>query len=274
MSTSQAAVYINSTHTAVVVGKTATHVLYIPLASLKVEKVSLKEFSADWVAYPEYPVRRAAQVYLQAGGYRPIAPQAREHLEAIVADPATEYPTFDVLQSTMQGIKMAKSPATRSAASGKEAVKGKPVARASDHAALDKIVVQARTAGPKGKPVVTPIDALKAGKPAPKGKAVAEPAVKAAAKSAPVAAKGKPVAAADAAKPTRNRIPDDVKYVVVDTARVKRGFLQEFVTAAQGMKVFTREKLEANFAERGGDTRTYFPYCVGKGIFGQAPAKA
>jgi hypothetical protein len=265
MSTFTPAVYRDSTHTAIVIGRTDTHFLYVPLASLKVEKISHKDFASEWVAYPEYPVRRAAEVYLRAGDYRQIPAQTREHLNRIVADPATEYQVFESSSTIIKGTAtMAKSPATRNGMSSvKEALahKGKPV----------KATAPAVDAKPKGKPATTPAEALKKGTPVVKtdGKPAAAAPVAAKGKPAP-AVKGKPAAAAAGDKPARNRIPDDVKYKVVDTSRVKRGFLAEFVAKAQTLKVFTREKLEAEFSERGGDTRTYFPYCVGKAIFDKA----
>jgi hypothetical protein len=280
MSTFTPAVYRDNTHTAIVIDRTDTHFLYVPLASLKIEKISHKDFASEWVAYPEYPVRRAAEVYLRAGDYRQIPAQTREHLNRIVADPATEYQVFESSSTIIKGTAtMAKSPATRNGMSSvKEALapKGKPV----------KATAPAVDAKPKGKPATTPAEALKKGTPvvktdgkpvtaATKGKPAPASPVGKPAPAAPVgkpapAVKVKPAAAAAGDKPARNRIPDDVKYKVVDTSRVKRGFLAEFVAKAQTLKVFTREKLEAEFSERGGDTRTYFPYCVGKAIFDKA----
>lgn len=272
MTTSQCAVYMDGTHSAIVLERGATHVTFIPLSSLAVEKAALKAFDAVYVQYPDYPVRRAAEVYLRAGDYRPIPPQTREHLKRIVADPATAYTTFETTQPTEEGkTKMASTKPTATAKTAAAARNGM------------SSVTEAVTKAPKGKPAAkaapaTPAEALKAavkGKPAPAktapaAKAAPEPKGKPAAKAAaPVAAKGKPAAAAEGAKP-RNRIAEDVKYKVIDTSRVKRGFLAEFVAKAQSLKVFTREKLEAEFATRGGDTRTYFPYAVGKGIFGLA----
>jgi hypothetical protein len=246
-----AAVYRDSSHSAIVVDRTEAHTYFIPLATLKVEKLSNKTFDADWAVYPEYPVRRAAEVYLGAGQYRTIPVQVREHLTRIVADPATVYPTFE---STQGKSKMAsKAPAPRNGINSVVESSKKPVKAAAAPVA-DK------------KPVAAAKPPVKAAAPAAKSAPVKAAAP---AKAAPVAAKAPAKAAAvEGAKPGRTRLPDGVKYKVADTSRVKRGFLLEFVEKAQGMKVFTREQLEAAFATReADDTKTYFPYAVGKGIF-------
>ena len=252
-----AAVYRDSSHSAIVVDRTEAHTYFIPLATLKVEKLANKAFDAEWAAYPEYPVRRAAEVYLGAGQYRTIPAQLREHLTRIVADPATVYPTFE---STQGKSKMAKAP-TRNGINSVVDSSKKPVKAAAAPVAADK------------KPVAAAKPPVKAA-PAPAAKAV--PPKAAPARAAPAAVKTAPVkaakpAAVEGAKPGRTRLPDGVKYKVADTSRVKRGFLLEFVEKAQGMKVFTREQLEDAFAAReANDTKTYFPYAVGKGIFAAA----
>lgn len=261
------AVYRDSSHSAILVDRTDTHAFFIPLATLKVEKVAVRAFDAEWVAYPEYPVRRAAEVYLGAGQYRTIPAQAREHLSKIVADPATAYPTFE---STQGKSKMAsKAPAPRNGinsvvdSSSASASKKPAKATAAPVAAPAKSPLKAAPVKAAATPAKAPLKATPApAKTVPaKAAAPAKTAVKAAA----------PVKAEPAAKPGRTRLPDNVKYKVVDTARVKRGFLAEFVTKAQGLKVFTRAQVEAAFADRDAkDTNTYFPYCVGKGIFGEA----
>ena len=253
------AVYRDQSHSAIVIDRSATHVSFIPLATLKVEKVALRAFDAEWVAYPEYPVRRAAEVFLGAGAYRTIPAQVREHLSRIVADPATVYPTFE---STQGKLKMAsKAPAARNG--------------------INSVVDSSSKKPAKATAAATPVAAkppVKAATPA-KATPVAAKAVpaKAPVKAAPVAAKAAPAKAvkaaapakaAEAAKPGRTRLPDNVKYKVADTSRVKRGFLAEFVAKAQSLKVFTRAQIEAAFADREAkDTNTYFPYAVGKGIF-------
>lgn len=267
------AVYRDSTHTAIVIDRTDVAVHFIPLATLRIEKLSAKAFDKEWTAYPEYPVRRAAEVYLGAGQYRAIPAQTCEHLNGIVANPATAYPTFE---STQGNSKMATSP------------KASPAARNGINSVVDSSKKPAATPL-KGKP--TPVAAKAVPAKAAPAKAVPAKAAPVAAKAAPAAAKGKPApapapapakvatkspvkaapAATDSAKPGRTRLPSDVAFKVVDTSRVKRGFLMEFVEKAQQLKKFTRDQIEAEFAHReANDTNTYFPYCVGKGIFAHA----
>lgn len=246
------AVYRDQSHSAIVIDRSATHVSFIPLATLKVEKVALRAFDAEWVAYPEYPVRRAAEVFLGAGAYRTIQAQVREHLSRIVADPATVYPTFE---STQGKLKMAsKAPAARNGINSVVDSSSKKPAKATAAATPVAAKPPVKAATPAK---ATPVAAKTAPAKAPV-KAAPAKAVKAAA----------PAQAAEAAKPGRTRLPDNVKYKVVDTSRVKRGFLAEFVAKAQSLKVFTRAQIESAFADREAkDTNTYFPYAVGKGIF-------
>ena len=251
------AVYRDQSHSAIVIDRSATHVSFIPLATLKVEKVALRAFDAEWVAYPEYPVRRAAEVFLGAGAYRTIQAQVREHLSRIVADPATVYPTFE---SSQGKLKMAsKAPAARNGINSVVDSSSKKPAKATAAAPVAaKPPVKAATPAK-----ATPVPAKTA--PAKTAPAKTAPAKAAPAKAVKAAA---PAQAAEAAKPGRTRLPDNVKYKVADTSRVKRGFLAEFVAKAQSLKVFTRAQIEAAFADREAkDTNTYFPYAVGKGIF-------
>jgi hypothetical protein len=217
----------------------------------------VRSFDSEWTAYPEYPVRRAAEVYLGAGQYRTIPAQAREHLNKIVADPATAYPTFE---STQGKLKMAsKAPAPRNGINSVVESSKKPVKAAAAPAAAKPPVKAAAKAAAAPAAAKPPVKAA----PAKAAPAKAAPAKAAPAKAAPTAK-----AAPEGAKPGRTRLPDNVKYKVADTSRVKRGFLAEFVAKAQSLKVFTRAQIEATFAEREAkDTNTYFPYCVGKGIF-------
>jgi len=170
---------------------------------------------------------------------------------------------------------MAKSPATSTARNGvssaAEVLSKKPVkATAAPAPVASKKPVKATAEAN------TPAKALaKAVKAEPtKAPAKAPAPAKAAAPAAKTAAPAKAAkpAAVEAAKPGRTRLPDNVKFKVIDTSRVKRGFLQEFVERAQGLKAFTREQIEETFGGRANDAKmgTYFPYCVSKGIFAQA----
>lgn len=229
MSTVTALVYRDNSRTCIVVDR-ADKVTFISMENLRVETLAAKAFDARFKAYPEYPVRRAAELYLGCKAYRPIQPQACEHLRRIVADKATSYPTFDLLQGKPE---MAKKP-RNGLNTVVESATAKPAAKAA-----------------KGKPAPAPVKTKPVA--AAKGKPAAE----------------KPVAKAEAAKPARTKVEDTAKYKIGDTSSVKRGFLQEYVEKASGLKVFTREKLEALYGGRQADAKmgTYFPYCVGKGIF-------
>lgn len=233
MSTVTATVYRDNSRTCIVIDR-ADKVTFVSLAHLRVEVLAAKAFDARYKPYPEYPVRRAAELYLGCKAYRSIQPQAREHLSRIVADKATLYPTFDLLQGKPE---MAKKPARNGLNTVVESATAKPAAK-----------------GAKGKPAPAAVKAKPvAEKPAAKGKPAAE----------------KPAAKTEAAKPARTKVEDTAKYKIGDTSSVKRGFLQEYVEKASGLKVFTREKLEALYGGRQADAKmgTYFPYCVGKGIF-------
>ena len=260
------AVYRDNSHTAIVVRVEDKEVTFIPMATLQVEVMRAAAFHAEWKPYTEYPVKRAAELYIGAAQYRPIPDKARKLLEGIVADKALDYATFQQpvkpqQQPQPKGSTMAKTPAktpaaAKPAASPFEAlVKGKPAAKPA--AAPAK--APAKAAAPAKAPA-------KAAAPAP-AKAAAKTPAKAAA--APAKAPAKQAAKPNASPVGRTRVADDVKHKVGDTSSVKRGFLLEFVEKAQSMKVFTREQIEAHWGGRAADQKmgTYFPYCVAKGIF-------
>lgn len=66
---------------------------YIPMDPLEVGVKSLpaKEFQAEYEPMLHYPVKRAAELYLYTETFKTFAPEARRHLERIVADPAYSY---------------------------------------------------------------------------------------------------------------------------------------------------------------------------------------
>lgn len=252
------AVFFDNSHTAIVLARSATQVTLITLARLTVETMPVKEFDADWSTRTDYPVRRAAEMYLGAGKYRKIPVQVREHLNKIVADPATAYPTFDSLspQPTQKEPTMAKSPKARNGIDSVTEATSKPAAKAAPAKAAPAKAAPAKAAAkPEAKPAVK-----------------AAPA-KAAAKAAPAPAKAEPKAPIAASKPGRSKIDEDLKFKIGDLSSVKRGFLAEFVEKAKELKVFSRRTIEAEFGGRENDAKmgTYFPYAVGKGIF--VPAK-
>lgn len=224
-------VFSDGPTTCVAVNRTATTVTFIPMSSLSVTELPAAEFDKQWVHNPLYPVKRAAERYMLSATYRTVPAKSYELLEKIAAQ-AAEYPKFDVNQP-LGKLKMAtKKTATAPA-------KAKPVSKALP----------------------------KSDKPAAPAKVVA--AVKAADKAATVAKVKTAKAATEVAKPAK--AADTTKYKVGDVSSVKRGFLADYVEAAHSLKTFTRDALEATFNEVAGTPghakmRTYFPYCVGKGI--------
>ena len=236
-------VYHDQRRTCIVLSRTPSGVSYITLAALSLEKTTLKAFDAEWTEYPEYPVRRAAELYLGAAQYRKIPAQVSELLRGIVEDPSTLYPTFE---SSIRKYIMAKT------------TKAAPAKTAKTAAAA---------------PAKNPFAALAAAaqlKPAAPAKAA--PAKAAPAKAAkPTAA---PVKAATPAKAAKAAAAPAASDKLANTDAVKRGFLREYVEVARGLKTCTREALEQHWGGRAADAKmgTYFPYCVGKGIF--EPAKA
>lgn len=251
-------VYHDQRRTCIVLSRTPSGVSYITLAALSLEKTTIKAFDAEWTEYPEYPVRRAAELYLGAAQYRKIPAQVSELLRGIVEDPSTLYPTFE---SSIRKYIMAK---TTKAAPAKTAKTAAAAPAKNPFAAL-AAAAQLKPATPAkaAKPTVAP---AKAAKP------TAAPAKAAPAKAATPAKAAAAPAASD--KPARTRVADNTKYKLANTDSVKRGFLLEYVEVARGLKTFTREALEQHWGGRAADAKmgTYFPYCVGKGIF--EPAKA
>ncbi len=256
------AVYRDNSHTAIVVSIDDKEVTFIPMATLSVEVMRASAFHADWKAYTEYPVKRAAELYIGAAQYRPIPPAARKLLEGIVADKALDYATFQQPvkpQPTKGTTTMAKAPAKTAAPAAKKS--------ANPASPFEALV--------KGTPAkaAAPAPAAKKAAPAPAkapAKAAAPAAKKAAAAPTPAKAPAKTAAAKPASSPVgRTKIGDDVKHKVGDTSSVKRGFLAEFVEKAQSLKVFTRAQIESHWGGRAADAKmgTYFPYCVAKGIF-------
>lgn len=252
-------VYHDQRRTCIVLSRTPSGVSYITLAALSLEKTTIKAFDAEWTEYPEYPVRRAAELYLGAAQYRKIPAQVSELLRGIVEDPSTLYPTFE---SSIRKYIMAKTTKAAPAKTTKTAA-----------AAPAKNPFAALAAAAQLKPA-TPAKAA----PAKAAKPAAAPAkgTKATPAKAAAPAKAAKAAAAPAAsdKPARTRVADNTKYKLANTDSVKRGFLLEYVEVARGLKTFTREALEQHWGGRAADAKmgTYFPYCVGKGIF--EPAKA
>lgn len=103
-------------------------------------------------------------------------------------------------------------------------------------------------------------------------KAPPAPAKKGAAKKeAPAPAKKGAAKKAAEAAPKRGRPREDnATYKIGDTSSVKRGFLADYVAAANKMGTFTRDKIVAKMTSDEVDEAKalrYFYYCTGHGIF-------
>jgi hypothetical protein len=237
-------VYRDGTHTCICVAIERKYTYYIPMEPhvVRVAKATHEEFRADYDRlYTEYPVRRAAEIYLAAPD-KEVTPEARQHLEAILADPAYEY---DRSAYSTPHVIQEKLMAKKNAAAVAEEIAQKPKNK-------KEALAQAGEASSK------PVGEVKA----PKGAAAkAEPAAKTApAKKAPKAA----AAEGDAPKAKGGRAPavgGDVKLKVGNTESAKRGFMLEFVTRAAELekasrgKGFTGDALVESLVERHEDER-------------------
>jgi len=79
-------------HTCIVVGEKGSYTHYIPMEAteVRVVRMSQREFSSLYTYVTDYPVKRAAEIYLGAPG-KTVSPQARDLLKRILADPALDY---------------------------------------------------------------------------------------------------------------------------------------------------------------------------------------
>jgi len=224
----------------------ATHTHYISLATLAVQKAPNREFHEAWGEYPEYPVRRAAELYLGTP-HRELEPQARRHLEAIVRDPATVY-NLDAMQPKEETT-MATATAKKTAPAKKAAPTAAkhPMRRSTDPKPEAKAPAKAANKAPAKQPV----------KPAAKAPAKAPAkAAKQANGIATVVNGAKPPAkqaAAAAAKPGATRAPNDEKLKVIAPDVPRRGVTGEFQDEAIKLKVFTRQQLVDRMVSKGHD---------------------
>ena len=104
----------------------AKFVYFIPMETLKLEKAERREFHEGWEEFSDYPVRRAAELYLGAGEFREIGPKELAHLEAI-RDGSPSY-NLDEPQPKPKEPQMAtvakKQPAASKTAAAEKPVKG------------------------------------------------------------------------------------------------------------------------------------------------------
>ena len=113
-------------YTCITTKEDAKYVHFIPMATLQLERAERRDFYAEWGEYPEYPVRRAAELYLGSGEYREIGPKELAHLEAI-RDGSPSY-NLDEPQPKPKEPQMAtvakKQPAATKAAAAEKPLKG------------------------------------------------------------------------------------------------------------------------------------------------------
>lgn len=207
-------------HTCIRVGERNGSVLLIPMeaSEVRVVRMAEREFVSTYTPVPEYPVKRAAEIYLGAPG-KTVDAQARDLLRRILADPSLDYDRskFSVLP-IHQPLKESTMATKKTAAAAAE--DSKPVKKTA-----------AAT------------------------KATAQPTAK----------------AAKAEKPTKSAKEDNATYTVADASSVKRGFIADYVAAAQKLGTFTRDKLNGKFADvEAAKLVRYFYYCTGHGIFAEA----
>lgn len=113
-------------YTCITTKEDAKYVHFIPMATLQLERAERRDFYAEWGEYPEYPVRRAAELYLGSGEYREIGPKELAHLEAI-RDGSPSY-NLDEPQPKVKEPNMAtvakKQPAATKTAAAEKPLKG------------------------------------------------------------------------------------------------------------------------------------------------------
>ena len=253
----------------VAVGRKFTY--YIPMDSLGLKKADNREFHDEWEEFPEYPVRRAAELYLGATQYREMSPKAQEHLERIVADPATPYDPARIIplkeEPQMTDVKKtapAKQPATSKVAAAKQPATSKVAAAKQAEA---KPLAPAKKAPAKAARSMYFMvnEVMKAG--AKRAAAAGAKPAKAAAKAP--AKQAAPAKAEPKAKGGTARKPDDRKYTVGDDSSIKRGISRDFVDTAKRLKKFTRADLVEAFKDKADEEHTvrYVYYFVGKQVF-------
>ena len=144
---------LGQSYTCVRVSEGPKFVHFIPMDTLQLTKQVAEEFYQEWGEYTEYPVRRAAELYLGAGEYREIGIEERKHLEAIVADPATVYDlapqpvpkSQEVYTMATAKTAPAKTPAAKPGKTAAAAPAGKNPAKPAKNG-MDTVVTGAKPA--------------------------------------------------------------------------------------------------------------------------------
>lgn len=210
---------------------------YIPMDPLEVGVKSLptKEFQAEYEVMPEYPVKRAAELYLYTETFKTFSSEARQHLERIVADPAYSYNAeqFKPIPRKQENV-MSEAQTTATAAKKSTA----PVKAA--------------------KPEAAKAPAKKASKPEATTKADDKKAVATAKKAAAAPVKNKaadkkeaaPAKDKKAAAPRAGKFAESDKIVVLAKENPKRANTK----AHANFELYKKSKTVGDFIKAGGDT--------------------
>lgn len=114
-------------HTCIKLKEDDKHVWFVPMAAgeLAQARMTSREFAHTYKVMTEYPVRRAAEMYLGSPVPQVVAPEVREHLEHILADPAYAYDSSQFKTQPRKEVTMAtakKTPAPAKKAAAKKTV--------------------------------------------------------------------------------------------------------------------------------------------------------
>ncbi len=197
-----------------------TRTCYIPMDPLEVavKSTPTAQFSEEYELMPDYPPKRAAELYLFTEHFKEFSPEARRHLELLLADPAYNYSAeqFKPIQPTT------KEPVTMATTEKTAAAKKAPAAK------------QPAAKAPAKQPA-TKAPAAKKAAPVSAKKGAAAPAKKA---SAPKAAAG-----------SRSRLSDTDKIVVLAAENPKRANTKAHAT----FELYSKAKTVGAFKAADGD---------------------
>lgn len=197
-------------HTCICVEVSRKYTYFIPMEAreVRVRRMENKEFSESYGVVEDYPVRRAADIYLRAPG-KEVSPEAKRHLEAVLGDPAYAYDeaAFAAIPSNLNKD-LPTMP--RKAAQAAEAVATAPAKKPGK----SKVISSSEVTG-----TIPP-------------RKNAKPAVSEGDKAI---AKAKAGGRAPAMDP-------ETRVKVGDPSSVKRGFMLEFVNKAQELEKASRGK--------------------------------
>ena len=196
-------------HTCICVAVERKYTYFIPMEAdvVRVRRLENHEFTSEYEVVPEYPVRRAAEIYLRAPG-KQVSDEARGHLAAVLSDPAYAY---DEAQFASIPTNLNKDLSTMV----------KKAAQVADTVAVAKTPRKGKIVAESAVIGTVP----KKGAKLPSGASVTE--------GDKAIAKAKSGGRAPALDP-------ETRLKVGDTSSVKRGFMADFVAKAQEMEKASR----------------------------------